>query len=94
MTKPARRRSARCRPFTGPQKHALKLAQRGPLRACRRGYRNAEGVIVARATAIALIARGWLVVAATDGLGRPTRIEHTGSQITFPFGLGEAPSPI
>lgn len=95
MTRLASRRRSQCKPFTGPQKHALKLAQRGPLRACRRGYRDAEGVIVSRATALVLIARGWLVVAATDGSGQPSCIEHVGAQIAFPFwiGAGEAPSP-
>lgn len=93
MTKKTRHRRLRPKPFSGPQLHALKLAELGPLRSCGRGFRDAHGDLVKRTTARSLIERGWLVIAATDGHGQPTRIEHVGAQIDFAFESGEAPSP-
>lgn len=75
--------------FTGAQKHALKIAAQGSLNLCGRSYRGADGGLVRRATALSLVSRGWLVVAAKDGHGQPTCIEHVGAQIGFPFVSGE-----
>lgn len=73
--------------FSAQQKRALRLARRGDLVRCRRGYkvRGGNGERVATATVWALIARGWLVVATTDADGTPVVVQMVGSQIEMPF---------
>lgn len=72
--------------FSHAQRHAIRLAKRGPLIRCKRGYESNKHAAVAAATVNSLIARGWLVVSRATGTGDPLEVIHTGTQIEFPFG--------
>lgn len=72
--------------FSPAQRAAMRLARRGTLVRCARGYKSAvKHRRVAAGTVNSLLARGWFVVSKTTPGGAPIEVDSVGKQTELPL---------